>query len=272
MKNAIVYSIYSSQDEIELNYNFMQLRYSIDTLRKFNQDIQIYVYVAPEGILETIRGPVNMENVKYISYQCEPNPKLNNEVYATWTAHKWPNAFHALEYFELDNVLYVDADTFWQRDPQELFDKYGNSEYIYAKQDINGQEYSHLLELKAPPMNDGVNLLSKKVLKYKEDLLDARIDKVLEWQNIHQHNPDETIREDLIQWLSCQYAVSEHMYEIGNEIKFFDVSDVALEDEWEEMSPSERREVAVMHYFNYNTEEYLPQMYKILRGLVADGS
>lgn len=269
MKNAIVYSIFCSDDILEQNYSFLQLRYSIDTLRKFNKDIPVIVYLAPTGILETLRGPVPSDNVTYMTYDIHPNDKLENFFYSLWTSHKWPNTFHALETGGYDNVLYADADTFWQRDPEELFNKYGNDKSIYTKRD-SFAEFESLLQPKSPPANDGINLVSKYLIPYKEDIINARIDKVIEWQRKHEDITDERLIVSGLQWLAYQYAVSECMFELDNPVKFFDKEDVALEDEWNDMTPAERREVAVMHYFNYNTEYYVPQMYKILRNYNDD--
>ena len=46
MKNAIAYSFVLRSGNIKDLRCYQQLRYSIDTLRKYNQDIPVYVYIA----------------------------------------------------------------------------------------------------------------------------------------------------------------------------------------------------------------------------------
>ena len=50
MKNAIVYSFHLRQGNLKDLACYKQIRYSIDTLRKFNKDIPVYVYISPSNI------------------------------------------------------------------------------------------------------------------------------------------------------------------------------------------------------------------------------
>lgn len=260
MNNAIVYSMHCSNPEIELNYSFRQLRYSLDTLRHYNKDIPVKVYLSPVGIFDTIERPIAVPNVEYIEFNAEEDPRFEHATYALWTSHKWPSTFDALERFGYDNVLYVDADTFWGADPQILFDKYGNSEYIWSKQDFF-DDFFKFIKLNHTPMNDGVNLVSNKILKYKERILRERIERVLDWQEEFASFEDERLKVEGVQWAACQYAVSEYMGYLGRPVQFFDTKDVCLAHEYENMSVEDQLMIVVCHYLNYNTDYYLPAVY-----------
>lgn len=258
--NAIVYSIHSSNPSIEDNANFQQLRYSIDTLRKYNKDIDIKVYISPSDALETKEKPLPTHNIEYIAFDAKADPRLEHQLYALWTSHKWQNAFRALEDFDYENILYIDTDTFWQSDPEKIFRDYGNQEFIWTKAD-RYIKFIDFMKLKNIAINDGVNLLSKKMLKYKDGILNARVEKVLEWQEEYSYLGDYEMRASGIQWAACQYAVSEYLCEIGVPPKFFKEEDVAILDDYESMSLKERSEVGLVHYFNFATHVFLPQEY-----------
>lgn len=260
MNNAIVYSIHSSEPEIELNRNFRQLRYSLDTLRHYNKDIPVKVYVSPPGILDTITKPISYPNVEYIEFNAEEDPRFEHKVYALWTSHKWPNTFDALIRFNYDNVLYVDSDTFWGADPQILFDKYGDSDHIWAKQDFF-YAFFEIMKLNQTPMNDGVNMVSKKMLRYADRILSERIERVLDWQEEFDDLQDRKLRDEGVQWAACQYAISEFMGYVNKPVKFFDTKDVALAHEYDDMDVNDQLMVVVCHYLNYNTDRFLPAYY-----------
>lgn len=258
--NAIVYSIHSSHSLIEHNENFQQLRYSIDTIRKYNSDIDIKVYISPSNAFGTRWKTVPTHNVEYISFDAKADPRFEHQLYALWTSHKWQNTFRALEDYGYDNVLYIDADTVWQTDPENIFNKYGNQESIWTKQDVF-LDFMEFMNLDNPVLNDGVNLVSKLMLPYKDALLNARVEKVLGWQEKYLDLGEYDMRVYGVQWAACQYAVSEYLYEAGIPPKFFDKMDVAVLDEYDEMTDSEKASCGVLHYFNFATERFLPPEY-----------
>jgi hypothetical protein len=261
MKNAIIYSIHSSVSPVELNQNFRQLRYSIDTLRQYNKEIPIKVYLSPIGIFDTRTRDVRADNIEYIEFNAVTDSRFYHEVYALWTSHKWPNAFDALEKFDYDNVLYVDADTLWHNDPEKLFTKYGNTNHLWCRNDTAGGKFHSFTKLNATPINDGVNLISKQMLKYKDQILQKREEMVLNWQKEYEDSDDEEIKGGVIHWAAGQYAISEYMASIDNPVHLFDDADVCYAEEYFEKTQQEVSNLVVCHYFNFNTDFFLPKYY-----------
>ena len=66
MGNAIVYSFHLRAGGIKDLACYKQLRYSIDTLRRFNTDIPVYVYISPSNIDTSALGLGN--NVTIIKF------------------------------------------------------------------------------------------------------------------------------------------------------------------------------------------------------------
>ena len=55
MNNALVYSLHCDENNLYLNYSFEQLKLSVSTLRKYNKDLKVVVYVSPSGLLDIIK-------------------------------------------------------------------------------------------------------------------------------------------------------------------------------------------------------------------------
>lgn len=267
MNNAIVYSIHAGEGTLNKNYSFEQLKVSVNSIREFNQDIDIIVYFSPITSVCTDMIPLMQKGVEFIPFTAKADPRIDHKLYALWTSHKWENSFKALRDFELDNVLYVDTDTVFQRDPNILFKKYGNSKSIFGKPDVS-DKYTKLFNAKKGGMNDGQYLLSKHVLKYEKDLLKARIDYVLHLQEIFKDHEDEDLRINGVQWVSCQYGISEYLYHVGNPLRFFDEKDVYIVHRIEEFRQLPRKIIknfVLIHYLNYNTYLFAPKAYEVYK-------
>ena len=263
MNNAIVYSIHSNNTKIDTLPQWRQTRYSIDTLRSFNKDIPIVIYMSPVGISNTITMPLNMHNVTIKEFNAKPEDALDNQMLSTLTSHKWVSTFDALELY--DNVLYVDGDTVWYKDPNVLFNKYGSGDTIVSKED-QLKVFVDFAGIKNKVMNDGVNLLSSNMLKYKDYILEQRVLRVKEWQDKYRDVDDDDIKTLGIQWASCQYAVSEAMHDIGLPVIFFDRSDVLLGSEDLALHEPESSGAAVCHYLSHNSSKMLPEQYNLWIG------
>lgn len=260
MNNAIVYSLHIS-DDIQYNLNIRQFQYSIDTLLKYNNSIPIKVYLSPYTLINSNYVLPKHSNIEYIYFNADADSRLDDKVLATWTSHKWQVSFHALKNFNLDNVLYLDMDTYFQNDPKYLFDLYGNTEYIYSKITNFGKEYIDLFKIKSG-MNDGTNLISKKILKHADNIVEERIKYVHKFQEelkSMSNIKDFEKKMSWIQWVACQFGVSEYMKSIDKEIKTFEINDVALISETNLLNNPEN--ICIIHYFNYNTPHILPKQY-----------
>ena len=135
MKNVIIYSLHSNFPKIDTLLQWREMRYSIDRLREFNKDIPIKIYMSPVGIVESATMPLDLHNAEIIQFNATAYDGLADQNLARFVSHKWNSTFHALETYGYDNALYIDGDTIWYDDPAKLFDKYGNTDYIYTKRD-----------------------------------------------------------------------------------------------------------------------------------------
>jgi hypothetical protein len=260
MKNAIVYSLHVD-DSIYGNINILQFKYSVDTIINFNSTIPIKVYLSPSSLKDCGYPLPQYKNIEYVYFDAEPDLRLDNKTLATWTSHKWKVSFEALKNFNLDNVLYVDMDTIFKKNPAYLFDIYGDTKYIYSKITEFGKEYVDLFGI-SNGMNDGTNLISKQILKHSDNILEERIRYVHRFQEELKSKPkdlDFDKKMSWVQWSACQFGVSEYMKNIGLPIKEFKLNDVALISELHLLDNPE--DIGVLHYFNYNTVDMLPKKY-----------
>jgi lipopolysaccharide biosynthesis glycosyltransferase len=265
MQNALIYSMHIEEKKIEDNYSFEQLKLSISTLRKYNKTLKVFVYISPKGILKDYKKNIDETNVEFIEYDAEYDKRLNHRIYAIWTSHKWTNTFHALRTKNLDNVLYIDSDVIFQKDPSYIFDKYGNTEIIYGKPDVSDTWFK-VFNVRNGGMNDGVFLINKKALKYEKGLLKYRNDYVYNLQEKFKNETDTNISVLGIQWVACQYAMSEYMLDQNNPIKFFENDDVYIVgtlSAFQELSIEKQSNIALLHYLSYNMHHFAPEAYKI---------
>jgi hypothetical protein len=275
MNNAIVYSVHTNFPKIDTLLQWREIRYSIDRLREFNTDIPVKIYMSPVGIASTIKMPVNMHNAEIIEFDADSYEGIYDRALARYVSHKWTSTFDALERFDLDNVLYVDGDTIWYDDPQRLFDKYSDKDTIYTKEDHFDVFIDFMKEkgeITVPPLNDGINMVSRKMLKDKDYIMSERLSRVLVWQSKYSGLHDD-ISGSGIQWASYQYAISEAMNDIGNPVIFFDPEDVLLATEMDGFKNVASSGAVVFHYLNYNAHLFLPFWYTIAVGskILHDG-
>lgn len=264
MKNAIVYSLYVGEDDISKNYNFEQLKLSLKTIRDINLTIPVFVYVSPVGLLPKYAA-YPLTTAQFVEFDLNWDNRLEHETYAKWTSHKWQSAFHALEKYELDNILYIDTDTFFQKDPQLLFNKYGNRNAIVGKKDIS-EDWTKVFDVKNGGMNDGQFLISKQMLQHKDELLKERVEYVLRLQEKFKESKDDNIKITGIQWVSCQYAISEYLNKIGKPLEFFDESDVHIVykfHEFKQLDKDTLNNFILIHYLNYHTRFFCPPAYQV---------
>ena len=219
--------------------------------------------MSPIGISDTITMPLNMDNLTIKEFEAKPEDTLDNQMLSTLTSHKWVSTFDALQIY--DNVLYVDGDTVWYKDPDILFSKYGNKDRIVSKED-QLKLFVDFAGIKNKVMNDGVNLVSSKMLIYRDYILEQRVLRVKEWQDKYSAIESDDIKTFGIQWASCQYAVSEAMHDIGLPVIFFDSSEVLLGSEDLALHEPESSGAVVLHYLSHNTSKILPKKYSLWIG------
>jgi hypothetical protein len=69
-----------------------------------------------------------------------------------------------------------------------------------------------------------------------------------------------------VQWVACQYAMSEYMLDQNNPIKFFDDEDVYVVGwlpTFKDLSFEEKTKMCVIHYLSYNMWYFAPNAFKV---------
>lgn len=267
MNNAVVYSIHISEKKLSLNYAFEQLKMSVESIRSFNKDIPIKVYLSPMHRIPDNTASILGDNVEVIPFNASADIRLDHKMYALWTSHKWSSSFRALREYKFDNIMYVDTDTYFQKDPEYFFTKYGNTTSIYGRPDISDR-WTTVFGVTNGGMNDGQFLLSKHTLKHESNILRERVEYVYKLQRKFKDEPDDEIRITGVQWVSCQYAISEYLQKIGNPLKWFDDDDVYLVhmlSEFKVIPLHKIQNFGLIHYLNYNMEHFAPKAYEVFK-------
>ena len=253
MKNAIAYSFVLRSGNIKDLHCYQQLRYSIDTLRKYNQDIPVYVYIAGAD-LSNLTFDKNVHVVKFDVGDDGGWPedwvKLG---YLEFLKHRWENAIRSIHDYNLDNVLYLDTDTVFHNDPKILFDKYGSTKFLWAKPD-NSTEIMNIVEV-WPGMNDGQFILSKELAN--KDILSHMKFYVNHTLSKHRDNLTEKQYRNLC-WISTQYAVWDYFQNNNNPVQYFSEDEVMLHVEPEHKNIDN---LVLHHYYSGNTIKFVPKEY-----------
>ena len=257
MNNAIVYSFHFESQDPNSSPSGGQLCYSIHTLRQHNKEIPVKVFISPPDAYSKLgRG---LEDVEVIEFDASTETLLEDIAMATRRKHRWPNAYLVLKTDKYDNVLYVDPDTVWQDDPQKIFTKYGNNDVVCSKEE-SWEEFTDFLKLNTPPMNEGVMMIPRSALNYKDQLLAGVESTMLKWQE--ELRPTLESNRHLwyagVQWAACQYALSEFLFSIKKAFINFEDKDVVMIQKYRHMSNEEKEAVIVLHYLSQNYAEFVP--------------
>lgn len=256
MNNGIIFSIcINENDKMESHYLYKQLSYCLESLRKVNKDIDVKIYYSCKDGLPNNHAeyfPVDTKT-EFIPFKNDISSDWYNTFveggFAKVIEHRWINAFKGLEDFGFDNILYMDTDTQFFRDPEEIFTKYGNSEFIWTREDTC-DDLMKALKI-YPGMNDGITLVSRNILKHKDLCLTSikkyinySLDKYLSIlsEKNHQH----------LNWVIIQYAAFDYFYQ-RNLHAYFSKNDILLHVE------DKKDTHAVHHYFTGNSSKFLPK-------------
>jgi hypothetical protein len=260
MTNAVVYSIHVDGD-LKDSLHIKELKYSIKTLRDYNKDIDINIYISPMFKAEQLK----IDSCKVIGFNAEVDPGLPYQKMSRWIDHKWKTAFHALETNDYNSVLMIDPDTIYFNDPEILFKKYNVPEKIYAQQEI-WEDMLKAINLSRPQMNDGVVVINKNCIKFKDQIIAQRdsfvLDLIKQYNDIIDH--DHIFWKTGIMWSSSQYAVSEYFHDIGNPVEYYDDSvmfGLGLEDIPILKVIENNPKLIILHYTNFLVEHFLPKEY-----------
>lgn len=255
MKNAVVYSFHLRNGDLKDLHCYKQVRYSIDTLRKFNKTIPVYIYISPSSIDTSDLGFDKNVNIVNFDVQDDggwPEDWVNSG-YLEFLKHRWQNAIESIHSYDLDNIFYLDTDTVFHGDPQVLFKKYGSTNHVWAKPD-NSNDLMSKVEV-WPGMNDGQFILSKEL---------ANIDIMVHMKFyvnhiLSKHKENLTNQEYLdLCWVSTQYAVWDYFQNHNNPVKYFDENEVMLHVE---PNYKDRSKLILHHYYSGNTSKFVPNEY-----------
>ena len=260
MSNGIVYSIHVDGD-LDTSLHIKELQYSINTLRNFNKNIDVNIYISPSFKSEQLK----IESCSVIGFDAVVDPNLPYQKMSRWIDHKWKTAFDSLEKNKYDAVLMIDPDTIYFDDPEKLFKKCNDSNKIYAQQEI-WQDMLDAINLSRPQMNDGVVVINKNCIQYKEDIFLNRdkfvLDLIKKYKNIIDHS--HPFWKTGIMWSSSQYAVSEYFHKIGNPVIYYDDSvmfGLGLENNNIFDIKKNNKDLIILHYTNFLVKHFLPIEY-----------
>jgi hypothetical protein len=257
MKDVIVYSFYLRNESAINNRCYKQLRYSLKTLRDYNKDIPVKVFIGPyeaDLVGEDITKFPNVEIIHFNNNYPESlyRPWIK-EGYAEFLYHRWQNAFYVLKFNNAKNVLYLDTDTVFHKDPQKLFDLYGNTLSLWGREDNT----LHLMEALGMEngLNDGQFILSKEFIPYEKDFMEftnTYITKTLTWAK------KNLLEKDYFQlfWLMVQYAAFEFCKEHNIPVNYFPHNQVMLHIE---PDYNDTKDLILHHYYAGNTTKYVPK-------------
>jgi len=261
VNNAVLYSIETLGESFEKSYRFRQLIYSVSRLRMFNPNIDVYVFVSSSDKSEINKNLYQSLKILWI--------KFDNTIHNDWTEdylktqnakkllHRWSNAKYLLDECLYDNILFVDTDTIFHNDPEILFTKYGNSDYLWTRKD-NSYEVMNLLGVSNEGLNAGQWIISKNV----GNTLDNLFSYVTSYINTNIEKFNQKISESLYSqmlWVIDQYAVYEYFNSIDRSVRYFDTLEVMLH-----LEPfiNSTENLVLHHYLNSNYSIMVPIEFK----------
>jgi hypothetical protein len=250
MKNAVIYSVHSIEEKFENSSRLRQLLYSVVNLRKFNKDIDIYVYLSDNSFLdkEHIYKKLNIKFKYFTPLQYViGNEDYDNSQNANRLWHRWTNTFGTLKEFGYDNVLCIDTDTIFYDDVEKLFSIYGNSQTIYTKRD-NCYDIMEKLNVSDNGLNSGQILFNKSLLFTEIELFNF----MSFYINLKLNDVKKTMSSEMYQqtlWVIDQYALYEYYKSLDILIKTYDICHVMLHLEpW----INSTNDLILHHYLNRN--------------------
>ena len=252
MNNGIVVSmVVDEQYEIEHHNIYKQLSHSLNTLRKVNKDIKVKVYYSYKKELPQNHSVYFPEdpNTEFIPFENNISSDWHSGFWSAWVVeHRWVNAFRGLEDFDFDNIINMDTDTEFFRDPEELFEKYGNTEFIWTREDTC-DDLTKTLRI-YPAINDGLTVISKNILKHK-DMCMSSMKQYINY-TLEKYQPLLSEKDYYqLPWVIIQYSVFDY-FDSRSLHRYFDKDDVLMHVE------DKKDTHVVHHYFSSNSSKFLP--------------
>ena len=256
MNNGIVYSFHIREQDQKRNGCYRQLCYSLETLREYNKDIPVKVFISSNDKITLKSFDKNTQFINFKNSYPQHFPKKWIETgHAEWLYHRWVNAFRSFKLFNFDNILYLDTDTVFYNNPDKLFNLYGNTELLWAMPDTE-KDLMGKIGI-GSGMNDGQVLVSSKIYKHNKEIIKYMEQYVCD---IIENTKSFLTKEENfhLYWLCTQYAVASYFQNIKNPVQYFDNRFVIIGD----MDPSaDKTDLILHHYFSGNTDKCLPERF-----------
>ena len=261
MKLAAVYSFHCLSNVLEHNRVFMQALYSITTLRK-HSPLPIKVFVSPRSIVKSISDRLAVFNDVEVIYfdNSTQNLDVNYQEggFAQLLDHRWKNALRTFELFDVDKILYLDADTIFHGDPIALFLKYDNPNTLWARYDVTphiskklGIDYG---------MNDGQFIISREIYQLISPNFYPRQQEMIRDLLASAKSMLTYDEHKLLHWLSVQYVVYKMLLDKRIPVGDMKREDVSLSTEPIFSHKAGCRPSCVLHhYFSGNMHLYVPR-------------
>jgi hypothetical protein len=260
VKNGIVCSLVSKEhDYLQNLYLYKQLSYAIKTLREVNKNIPVIIYISAFHKGNNHHDYFPYDNIHFVEFENKISDGWDEEfiklTFAEVMEHRWKNAFRGLEEFEFDNIIYMDTDIRFFKDPELLFEKYGNTDYVWSREDVCLEEMD-IMGI-TPAMNDGVVILNKSVLKHK-DLMQNHMKKYINDNLIYYKDKMTKEQHFHLYWIITQFAAFNYL-NVNGIHKYVDKKHVKLHIEplHDDLSES-----IMHHYFTGNHIHFLPSEYQ----------
>jgi hypothetical protein len=263
-KRGIIYT-FAANTDLDYCQHYHQILYSIETIRKFS-DIPVKIFMSPRGAIgkATMKADQMFSNVQVIEFDNDIDalyPTYIFQGYAEKLDHRWINVMKSFELWDFDRVLFLDGDTFFNRSPDELFNKYTNTKCLWARLDVT----SGLMKQIGIPdgINDGQFILSRDIFnKVNPNFRERHRQNVFNLLSSTESKLDALGHKHL-HWLSSQYAALTTLAEFGVYVGYFSTADVTLSTEpcWKHGNGDCTMTSIMHHYFFGNTPRYLPRRY-----------
>jgi hypothetical protein len=168
--------------------------------------------------------------------------------------HKWYALMEFNRQFAFKRALYIDNDTFFNKNPDHLFNDYPDPEVFY------GVRYNWLdldivqkqIGMKAPSLNSGQYIISKQVIQnLGVDFLNDLYKEYFKFQLLtQQYKPQDTHG---VKWLGEELAATKVLENKNISIHEFLDKDVAI--------GVAKKTTTLSHYYSCNTVNTLPVEY-----------
>lgn len=273
--NAIYFSLYLSKYRGKNNPIVNCLIYALDTLQPHkagNFDTVVFICDEIGGIKEYLSNRYDW--VTFVDFEFDPTNYYKGHM----GFHKWSNMLTFLE-MPYDNILFLDCDVYFTKDPSYIFEKYDDDKYYalyqsyYTKNDHyivvdpnnkviirNGKYFDFDDVAGFKGINSGQMLFKKKHIELVKDNFVNNM--FMNHQTI-EHKIDKLVIEGVLHpgvgemsfWMTEQHAGQKAFMDVGIEIAEFDRNDIN-----QTLHPT--RDPAITHYIYHVNKDVLPAEYQ----------